>query len=64
MFRVVERRVALVGDAAVPDSEVFEGEKLGAWARRMKTLQRKGRLPAAHEERLEALPGWLWAARS
>ena len=64
MFRVLERRVEQVGDAALPDSEVFEGEKLGVWARRMKTLQRKGRLPAAREERLEALPGWLWVARS
>ena len=52
-----------VGDAALPDSEVFEGERLGYWARKMKTLQRKGRLSPDRVARLEALPGWVWAAR-
>ena len=63
MFRVLERRVQVVGDAAVPDSEVFEGERLGYWARRMKTLERRGRLAADRAARLEVLPGWRWAAR-
>lgn len=62
MFRVLERRVEQVGDAALPDSEVLENEPLGYWARRMKTLQRKGRLPTGREERLGALPGWRWVS--
>lgn len=30
MCRVLERRVEVAGDAAIPDREVFEGEPLGS----------------------------------
>jgi hypothetical protein len=63
MFRVLERRVGAKGDTRVPKREVFEGERLGAWVQAVRLRHKTGGLTPDRAERLEALPGWVWAAR-
>ena len=61
-FEALQRFVAREGHARVPDPHVEDGIKLGNWV----VEQRMNRSTMSRERkaRLEALPGWVWDARS
>lgn len=60
MFEVLNRWVAVTGDAWVPPNAEFEGERLGLWADSMRYQKRTRRLSEEQIERLKSLPGWAW----
>jgi transcriptional regulator with XRE-family HTH domain len=57
-FRRLQDYVKRNGDARVPQAEIVDGFRLGAWV----TQQRhdKEALDSDRARRLEALPGWTW----
>ncbi|MFC1482448.1 helicase associated domain-containing protein, partial [Myxococcota bacterium] len=62
-FTVLKRYVKRTGTADVPKRHVERGFKLGAWVFVQRRQYRQGNLSSDRVKRLEALPGWTWAAR-
>lgn len=52
--------VAVHEDAAPPKSAVFNGFPLGPWVSRQRVWRVKGTLSQERQDRLSALPGWVW----
>ena len=59
-FAVLSRYVDQHGAAMTLHSAVFEGVKVGEWARAQRAKFAAGTLPEPLAARLEALPGWIW----
>jgi hypothetical protein len=52
------------GHSRVPRAHVEAGFRLGLWVANRRAIYRKGRLPPQQTQRLDALRGWTWDARS
>lgn len=52
------------GTSDVPIAYVTEGVALGRWVGYQRSTYRRGRLPQARVEALEALEGWHWERRT
>lgn len=63
-FGVLEQYVQRYGDARVPQDYAVEGYQLGAWVNTQRAFHGRGALDAGRQDRLQALPGWSWAARA
>jgi superfamily II DNA or RNA helicase len=61
MFGLLARYVDEHGHSRVPGRCTVDGQALGQWVTGQRSLQRRGLLPAARAERLDALPGWRWS---
>ena len=62
-FRHLSEFVEREGHARVKQGFVAEdGYRLGSWAQNQRARRKK--MPVARKARLEALPGWMWAADS
>ena len=59
-FGLLERYVARTGDGRVPVSHLERGRKLGSWVVAQRHNRVKGLLSGEQENRLAALPGWIW----
>jgi superfamily II DNA or RNA helicase len=64
LFGALEAFVAREGRARVPRDHVEHDVQLGVWVGNQRAVYTKGLLPTAKAERLEALPGWSWNART
>jgi superfamily II DNA or RNA helicase len=62
MFGLLERYVARFGNARPPSVYEEDGFKLGLWVGTQRS--RRKVLAAEKQERLAALPGWVWNVRS
>jgi superfamily II DNA or RNA helicase len=62
-FARLHEYVRKTGSANCAASHVEEGFKVGQWCGVQRTMRRKGWLPEARKDRLEALPGWTWQPR-
>ena len=62
-YACLQRFAAAEGHARVPSNRVEEdGYRLGGWVIKQRARRNDGRLSDERAERLEALPGWVWAA--
>ena len=55
--------VAREGHARVPQDRIENGFKLGRWVSKRRAQHAVGGLRPARAAELEAVPGWIWAAR-
>src|SRR5690242_8948781 len=55
------RYIDVRGSASVSINAMAHGFPVGGWADRRREEYWAGRLPAAHVELLEKLPGWTWS---
>ncbi len=64
-FAHLERFLSSEGHTVVPYRfKTEDGYRLGAWVGKQRNNAKKdGRLSAERIERLEALKGWVWAAK-
>jgi hypothetical protein len=60
VFRLLEQFAERYGHTWVPRYHVADGFRLGSWVSLQRRLHRRGRVPTARAQRLEALPGWTW----
>jgi hypothetical protein len=63
-FAMLERFVAREGHARVAFAHVEDGVQLGWWVNGLRTAYKRKQLSKERVARFEALPGWLWKARS
>ncbi len=61
-FALLVEYVAEYGDARPTKDLEFEGQRLGGWVSKQRS--RREQLDSVRRQRLEALPGWTWDARS
>jgi superfamily II DNA or RNA helicase len=61
-YQLLLKWVTLKGTAYVPTDAMFEGFKLGLWARSQRDAKRGGwrSMTPEHQKALESLPGWVW----
>ena len=61
-YQLLLKWVTLKGTAYVPTGAMFEGFKLGWWARSQRDAKRGGwrSMTPEHQKALESLPGWVW----
>lgn len=63
-FAALEKYVARMGTARVPQGHVEHDYPLGQWVGYQRQAFRRGTLDPARQIRLASLPGWLWSTRS
>jgi len=59
-FDILDAYVTREGHARVEADQLEAGQPLGEWVARLRNRHQQGRLPPAHEQRVEAMPGWAW----
>ena len=62
-FAALQRYVARVGHARVPQAHREDGYPLGNWVVTQRQLLRRGKLDHERRSRLEATTGWVWDTR-
>jgi superfamily II DNA or RNA helicase len=63
-FRALEAYASREGHAVVPDHHVEADFRLGQWVSGQRVLHARGRLSQQRAARLQAVPGWVWNART
>lgn len=62
-FAALQEFVSQQGHAVVPKDHQVAGGYLGPWVSEQRQRFARGRLTSDRQERLETLPGWVWAPR-
>ena len=59
-YEILLQYVREYGHSRVPQKQKFAGIRLGAWIERQRSQKKKEKLLKKYQDKLEALPGWVW----